>query len=639
MTHEEFDNHVREIERRFGGRPVALRLRLAGLAAAGYAGLLAGFGVVVVLTAFFFVPAWYLPLGEGWPLLALGSVALLAGAVAMWRALWVRLSPPVGCTVTPHEAPALHAMLDELRGQTGSSAFHRVVVTGACNAAVHEVPRLGLLGWPRHYLQLGLPLLESLSTEEVRAVVAHEYAHLSARDGRFGAWIYRLRRSWEQVFARLREPRVRGRVSLRPLLAKFIEWFWPRFNAHAFVLSRANEYAADTVAARCAGAGNLAGALLRLEVHGRLLEEKFWRDLWLRANTSAEQPREVFRELRETLRAAAPAEAGTWLAQAFRWTASTVDTHPCLADRLRAVSQLPPSVERGEAPPWPKAPVRSAAEMLLGPSLEKVRGEVENRWRSDSAEAWRARHARAGALHDRLGRLEGVTAEAESTDLWEKANLLLALEGDAAAAPFLRELVALRPGHAQARVILGRFLLSQNDPAGVEHLERAMEADEETVPAACEWLRLYYQRQGQEDLVRQIRARLDRHEAAVAISMTERSNVTARDTFLPHTLTPAELEALLAVLAADPQIASADLAQKQMRYFSRQRLFILCLRVRRAWYQLPSRAKEQAAVAGLLPKIKLPGRKLVIAPYGVFGAVAARLAKMPECRIYVRAEG
>ena len=35
----------------------------------------------------------------------------------------------------------------------------------------------------------------------------------------------------------------------RPVIA-FIDWFWPRFNASAFVLSRAQEYQADAFAAR-----------------------------------------------------------------------------------------------------------------------------------------------------------------------------------------------------------------------------------------------------------------------------------------------------------------------------------------------------------------------------------------------------
>lgn len=635
MNREEFDAHVRAVERRFQGRPVALRMRLAALAAVGYAGLLAGFVLVFALASVFLVPAWILPIGEGWPFWFLGIGGLLGGAVAVSRALWVRITPPEGCVVTRREAPALHGLLDELRGKLHAGRFHRVVVTGVANAAVSEVPRLGVLGWPRHWLQLGLPLLESLSAAELRAVVAHEFAHLSGRHGRFGTWIYRLRRSWDQVFARLHEPRVEGAISLRPLLLKFIDWFWPRFNAHAFVLSRANEFDADAVAARLAGAENIATALLQLELRGRLLGDKFWPDLWLDANRSAEPPRDVFLRLRDTLRAPPPAEARTWLEQAFRWTTSIDDTHPCLSERLRAVGQLPAGVERGDWPPWPAAPIPNAAESLLGKALEKVRADVDAAWRKDSAENWRARHSRAAALNDRLAGIDsGRSSETDPAVLWERAGVLMNLDGDAAAAPVLRQLTALRPDHAGANFCLGRHLLAENDPAGEAHLERAMATDEDSVPGACELLLIHYRRLGQTERIRETQARLDRHEAAVAASHTERLNVTASDTFIPHTLTPAELCTLRAVLAADPMLASADLAQKEMRHFPKQRLFVLCLRTRRAWYQLPNSDMNQAAVARLLPKIRLPGRQLVIAPHGGFRTLAALIARVPSARVF-----
>ena len=114
MNHAEFDAHVRGIERRYAGRPLALRLRLVWLAAAGYAGLLAGFVLVCALAAVFLVPAWFLPLAEGWPLIFCGGLALLGGGVAVGRALWVRITPPEGRAVTRREAPALYRMLDEL---------------------------------------------------------------------------------------------------------------------------------------------------------------------------------------------------------------------------------------------------------------------------------------------------------------------------------------------------------------------------------------------------------------------------------------------------------------------------------------------------------------------------------------------
>lgn len=53
--------------------------------------------------------------------------------------------------------------------------------------------RLGVLGWHVNYLILGLPLMQAVSPEQFRAIVAHELGHLSRNHSRFAGWIYRVR--------------------------------------------------------------------------------------------------------------------------------------------------------------------------------------------------------------------------------------------------------------------------------------------------------------------------------------------------------------------------------------------------------------------------------------------------------------
>ena len=139
----------------------------------------------------------------------------------------------------------------------------RVLLTGDLNAAVVQVPRLGVFGWYKTYLLLGLPLMDAMEPDEFKAVVAHEFAHLSNQDSRLGSWLYRLRSSWERVMDSLSE-----QGAPRPLLA-FINWFWPRFNASAFVLSRSQEYQADAFAALVTSPQASARGLQRLAVETR----------------------------------------------------------------------------------------------------------------------------------------------------------------------------------------------------------------------------------------------------------------------------------------------------------------------------------------------------------------------------------
>jgi len=623
MTREQFDALVRSVESGIGRDEKALRRRVLFWALVGYAGFLSGLVAVLALAAVFLVPGIYFG-KEGWILWVVGGLVLLGGGGAIVKSLWVKLDPPEGRVVTRAEAPALFAMLDELRAQLRSVAFDRVLIVPIYNASVVQVPRLGVLGWWRSCLLLGLPLMESLSRDEFRAVLAHEFAHLSKQHGRFGHWLYRLRRAWEQIFEKMQQPRAANEVTLRPLIAKFVEWFWPRFNAHAFVFSRVNEYEADAVAAWLAGAEHIAAALLRIAVFGKIVEDQFWPDTWQRANTSAVPPEDVFRQL-TALMVVDPAEPqrSKWCDEVLRATTTNADTHPCLRERLSALNALPVT---GGAPPWPNAAPQHAAEVLLGAALPKIRADLQTEWSKTCTETWRDRHAKAQALQHRLSTIEQHAPATRNVDaLWDKARVVLDLEGDAAAEPLLREILALRPDHAGAHFCLGRRLLEQGDSAGEAHLEHAIASDEELLPQACSLLYTHFRAQGRAERLRELDARVDAYEKHLVESRQERNTVAASDTFIPNTLNEAELSALREQLAAQPEVHRAWLGQKLLHHFPKQRLFLLCVQTRRAWHRLGARDRDEALARRLALSVQLPGRVLVFAPHGEFRALARKL--------------
>jgi Zn-dependent protease with chaperone function len=635
MTHEEFDQLVRNVETGVGRDPGRLHRRVLWLALLGYAGLLAPLGFVLAVSLAFFIPGILWP-QEGTVFLIIGALVLLLGGWVAGRVLWIRLPPPEGREVSRAEAPALFAILDDLRDRLRSAPFHRVLVIADCNAAVVQQPRLGVFGWHKNYLLLGLPLMEGLSKEEVTAVLAHECAHLSKQHNRSGQWIYRLRRSWARVFENLSRPRTHGEVSLRPLIRKFINWFWPRFNAYAFVLSRAHEYQADAIAAQLAGEQNTATALIRLAWHGRVLEQKFWPDLWQLANDTATPPEGVFLRLTQSLGNIRRDTDAKWLDQALRSTTTNADTHPCLSDRLRAIGWA--SNSGASDPTLALSPVKPNAAELLFSTRVAIRTEVEQTWRKECEPIWRQKHSKAHVLTERLDKLDqaAVVQSADTDALWDKARVLMELKNAESALPLLRQILALEPKHIAANFNLGSSLLESGDSEGELYLERAIAENEELLPQATNYFHGYYRQTGQSDRIRELYARLDRHEKATAASQQERSNVTAADNLIPHGLSEAELATLLQTLKADPDLIVADLGRKELRYFVRQKLFLLCVRIRPAWHRLPDGSREQAAVNRLVKTVRLPGRVLIIAPSGSFRGVARKLRQVPGARILSR---
>ena len=205
MEQASFDAMVARLERESAEHPRAYQLKVALLALLGFAVLLvivgfAGLGLLLLAGA---AVALLLTGGKAIILvLKLGKVLFLL-AIPLWflvkaslASLFTRIPAPEGTPVSHGDAPALFEALDRLREKMGGPRFHHVLVVDDMTAWMTQRPLFGLFGWPRNYLGLGLPMLESLSPREALAVVAHEYGHLAGSHARFGAFIYRLRRTW-----------------------------------------------------------------------------------------------------------------------------------------------------------------------------------------------------------------------------------------------------------------------------------------------------------------------------------------------------------------------------------------------------------------------------------------------------------
>ena len=208
MQIERFQSLVARLERDSAAAPRAYRVRVAALAMLGFgilalllvalaAGMVLMVGVVVALVVTG-GKAWILLLKLG-KLAALLAVPVFYLMKATVKALFIRIAAPQGHEIRREQAPALFEAIDRMRRKMGGPPVHHVLVDDRVNAGLSQRPAFGLLGWPRNYMVLGLPLLEALPPDEALSIVAHEYGHLAGSQNRFSAFIYRLRHTWSTV--------------------------------------------------------------------------------------------------------------------------------------------------------------------------------------------------------------------------------------------------------------------------------------------------------------------------------------------------------------------------------------------------------------------------------------------------------
>ena len=636
MTDEQFDQLVTRIQQRYGSRPLWLRVRTAWLVAVGYAGFLAGLLLVLVISAGLVIAAVVAGTEPSIFLMAIVAVLLAFGLCQTLIFLWVPLKTATARVVTEDEVPMLFRVLKKLEDDYHAPPFHSVQVTPDFNASVQMVPQWGVFGFNRTHLFLGLPLMQMLSPEQLAGVLAHEFAHSSSRHDRFGMWIYRLRQTWSRVFAELQSS---GNDSVwksfRGPLMWFINWYWPRFNAHAFVLSRANEYQADRIAADWGGVNAIAQALWRIESFGRRLSDDFWNELTLLARSHGEVPDDVVARMKAFLNEEPkPEDAQRWIEQSAQFLTGSIDTHPSLSDRLLALGL---DVREFARDGFPK-PATQTADVLLGTELEQIAHDVNALWQKENRLRWQNVFHHARRLVKRLVTTDAATEPRVFTaeQLWEQARTIGQLQGTAAAEPLLRQLLEQQPLHGNAAIVLGSHLLDRGNNEGEQFLRRILsDAEHDMIPAACGVLSAHFQQLGQSDKVRDMQVIVSRFQTAQVAAVTERSVVTVKDPFVPHGLSETELASLRATLAAQTEIATAWLVRKELKHFQKQKLFVLVARTKPSGLFGGSNAdRDCALVKALMSSIQLPGRMLVIAPQGGFRTLAQKIMTLESSPIF-----
>ena len=518
MTAEKYEAMVSRLEEVARRDPDKYRLRVGLLAALGYGyiilviALLVAIGVAIVYYSFQYGRLLGITLKFGWIFLALAWFVL--------KALWVRVPPPEGLELKRADAPELFAAVDEITASLAAPKIAHVLVDSSYNAGVVQLPRLGPLGWFRNYIVLGLPLMQALSPAHFRAVLGHELGHLSGNHGRFTGWIYRVRETWVMLLERFHIHQRWG----ASLFNWFFNWYTPYFYAYSFVLARTHEYEADAAAARMAGPGVMADALISFRTMGARLAEGYWPEVFKEADTEPRPVRGAFARLSSVLREPVPDEsAAAYLRAALAEETAHDDTHPALAARLAALGHPAGAADGDGRKEWADnfklaPPAETAAERYLGSRERELSEKLDEAWQRSVSDDWRARHQYVTESRQKIARLEERARASSLTDVqsFELGKLLAEFGREDEAIPHLAAVPRSNQSYAEANFILGHLLLSRGDEeGGVRHYEEAMARDPDATISSCVNLYLYFNERGRTGEAEKYRARLEQHAAAV----------------------------------------------------------------------------------------------------------------------------
>ncbi|HKA14839.1 MAG TPA: M48 family metalloprotease [Myxococcota bacterium] len=620
MTHDEFVSLVKRLERDAARHPLSYQMRAIALGALAYAYVALALAMALAVLA---LVIWAAVFGKAVAVLAKIIWALIAFTWAVLRSLWVRFDRPQGLALERDRFPALYAAIDEIRAALRAPRLHEVLLTDDLNAGIVQHPRLGVLGWPRNTLILGLPLLKGLSKEQAIAVIAHEFGHLAGAHGHIGAWIYRSRRSWGQLLERMETDNRFGSFVFRP----FFRWYAPYFNAYSFVLARAQEYEADRCSAQIAGTRVAADALVSFRRASRCLDAR-WRRIWSRADDSPQPDVRAYSELCAADFELAAEDAQRLLDAALEDQTGYGDTHPCLRDRIVAL---------GEQPRVPASLSESAAEALLGPGLAPLAEWLDRAWEQAAQKSWSAHHKEVGERRARFAELEARSHEGrlERDDAYHLAELVEQLRDPDEALRLYREILAREPQHVSAQLAVGRLLVSRGEEAGLSHLESAIAVHHSAIAPATH-AAIPFLRAGRREADEQRwMARAIEHQEALKAAQRERDVIPFGGRYEAHGLAPEQVAAISAQLADHKGVRRAWLVRRRLTMFDDERpQWVLGVERRRRFWEAETKSRDLLLQARLT-SIRVSGdvRILVL---NHLGRKARRPFRGPDSEIAVR---
>jgi len=627
MNHEEFVMKVERLEVDAKAKPEAYKFKVFLLALLGYAYP----GLVIVILLALAGLLIYLVTTTGMS----GSIAtivvklvfpLMVFIYLILRSFWIKIPHPTGIQLDHKQAGPLFESVSQFQEKLKGPRVHSILLTGDLNASVVQIHRLGLLGWQKNYLIVGLPLLQSLSPQEFYGVLAHEFGHLAGAHSRFGAWIYRMREAWNRLAESLEQQQHWGTF----IFSRFLKAYVPFFNAYAFVLARQQEYEADRNAAILAGSRNMADSLIRVSISRYFLELVFWPSVYKTANKQADPPASPFTETQEALSTPIGAEEiRQWLDRSMKEKTGYSDTHPSLSDRLNAL---------GEEPRLPSLPAETAADHYLGEHVSELTAILNQSWRENILFAWRDRYQQAQEADRRLSEIEKKSENWPLTieERWEMASLIEEFRDSETALPIYQEVLAADAKHAAANFAVGRLILEKMEASGVGLIENAMRLDQQYVIPGCELICQFLTEQGNEQEAKKYFVQALHQAENYQAAQNERARIGFEDSYLPPDLNAEVLNSIRDQIAIHQEIDKAYLIRKAVKLMPEIPLYILGFTVNVTWYKYRSDSANSELCAQIAQKIVFPGDLYVVSVDGENKKLRKIMERIEGALIYQR---
>jgi Zn-dependent protease with chaperone function len=283
-------------------------------------------------------------------------------------------------------------LVREIADKVNARTIDDIMITPDTRIGVREEAALWMPpGFGRRKLVIGMALLNSITMDQLRAVLAHEFGHFSHGDTFFSRFIYRVAVGYGGLVNEMARVRY---YYLNPFYWVFYAYMWV-YMLIASSFSRQKEFRADRFAVQAVGKDAYGVALSVVHLEGSFFEEVVFQEMFMAV--SQRRPMNNIYHYggvqRRKYEKENPGRLRKVLGNIMTQKTSAFDSHPALGERLKkqnvatALVEIPPlprlvSTPRLDesVPPELISAIQSgppsAAEELFGPQALKLQADL-----------------------------------------------------------------------------------------------------------------------------------------------------------------------------------------------------------------------------------------------------------------------
>jgi len=194
--------------------------------------------------------------------------------------------------ITKKDHPQVFAMIEDIVEEASTTFPKKVYLSNEVNASVFYDSNFWSMFLPvKKKLIIGLGLMNSVTQQEFKAILAHEFGHFSQKSMKVGSYVYQVNQviynmlykndSFDNIISKTASLHsiiaicIAGSIWVIKQIQFILQKFYNYININYMSLSREMEFHADEIAAHVAGSKYLASALLRLEFANHALDSTF----------------------------------------------------------------------------------------------------------------------------------------------------------------------------------------------------------------------------------------------------------------------------------------------------------------------------------------------------------------------------